>query len=262
MANSSPPTPEMPLTIFVGQHESHRSGPVTEKLLAQAQSVGYDSLTAPITTPHFQSRVLSQLEHHVKALQQAACPEAVPSPTISPLMPEDSDFTPSDINDSLVALVSPWIDLGSPDPLIASISRQVFTFEVAYAAFCGVSNVLINGPSEGADEIQYSRAIREALALGSYVQLQVVMPMSGELELEGAVTGNLSELVRAQYAPRFDLPAEDEEDANAYHSWDVWNIVRTMCNYSNKLTVGKMSFYVLPPYSQSPWCTPFPSPVQ
>ena len=59
---------------------------------------------------------------------------------------EDTDLTAGEMTSHLIALVSPWIDLCSPDPLIYNISRQVIHLEIAYAAFCGITNVIVPGP--------------------------------------------------------------------------------------------------------------------
>lgn len=228
---------EAPPILFIGHHESQRTLPVSSQFLGQAQASGYDLLTAPITTDDFQSRVLAKLGDHVQKLKAASSPERVPLPTISPLMPKDTDFTPEDSNSSIIGVVSPWIDLGSPDPLIAHISRQVFNLEVAYASFCGVSNVLVHGPIAGSDVTQYSRAILEGLGLGPYVQLHIIMPMTGELELEGSESAHLSELARPQYVPELD--EDDESEPELYASWETWNTIRTMCKYSTKLGLCK-----------------------
>lgn len=228
---------EAPPIVFVGHHESQRSLPVNSQFLGQAQAAGYDLLTAPITTDDFQSRVLAKLSDHVQMLQAASSAHRVPLPTISPLMPKDTDFTPEDSNSSILGVVSPWIDLGSPDPLIAHVSRQVFNLEVAYASFCGVSNVLVHGPIAGSDTTQYSRAILEGLGLGPYVQLHIIMPMTGELELEGADGAHLSELARPQYVPKLD--EDDEGEPELYASWETWNTIRTVCKYSTKLVLCK-----------------------
>lgn len=240
--HGSMPPDEPPTTLYVGQHESQRSGPVTSKLLGQAQLFGYDLLTAPLTTSHFQSRVLATLEDHVHDLQNATSPHHLPLPTISPLLPADTHLTPEDSNSALIGIVSPWIDLGSPDPLVLHISRQVFSLELAYAAFCGISNVLIHGPIQDSNVLQFSRAILEGLSLGPYLQLQILLPTTGELELEGADGVHLAELARKQYAsPVADEDGEDEDEPHRFESWVDWNTIRSVCGYSSKLTVGMCS---------------------
>ena len=228
-------------SMYIGHHETQRTEPVSRNLLARAQDLGYNMLTAPVTTSHFQSRVLSTLEEHVQALNEASNPDSVPSPLISPLTPQDTDLTPEESNSSLIAVISPWIDLGSPDPLIALISRQVFSLEVAYAAFCGINNVILHGPVSDDGTTQYSRAVLEALGFGPYLQLHVLLPMSGELEQDVSADGiHLSELAREQYLSVVEEPEEedDEVERELYSSWEAWNAIRTLCDYSNRLSIG------------------------
>lgn len=233
-----PNAEELAPILFVGQHESQREVPVNSQLLGQAQSLGYDLLTAPITTEHFQSRVLNVLAYHVRLISEEPLPDAFPLPNISPLTPNDTDLSPEDSNSALIGVASPWIDLGSKDPLIAHISRQVLNAEVAYAAFSGISSILVQGPVPGSDVAQYSRAVLEALGLGPYVQLHIILPMAGELELEGFDGEHLSELARKQYV---DQPDEDDEsEPEPFESWETWDTIRSMCSYSTKLTVGML----------------------
>lgn len=230
------PPDEPAAILYVGQHESERSHPVTSELLSRAQSIGYDLLTTPITTQHFQSRVLAVLNDHVKELSTPSSAESIPLPLLPPLTPQDSNLTPGESNSSLIAVTSSWIDTGSKDPLIAHISRHVFNIEVAYAAFCGISNVLVYGPVDAGGTVQYARAVLEALGLGPYLQLHVLLPMNGELEQDISANGtHLAELARPQYAQNAD---EDEEELDMFGTWDVWNTIRTMCSHSNKLSIG------------------------
>ncbi|WPB03278.1 uncharacterized protein RHO25_007915 [Cercospora beticola] len=227
---------DIPTALYIGHHESQRTAAVTPELLGQANLAGYDMLTAPLTTPHFQSRVLTCLEEYVKEIKTAKHAETLPLPTIAPLLPEDTDLGPDEGNIAIIGVVSPWIDLGSPDPLIAHVSRQVFSLEVAYAAFVGIGNVIVHGPIEGSDHVQYARAVLEGLGLGPYVQLQILLPITGELELEGAEGAHLSELAREKYMP---APSEeDEAEPELFGTWETWNTIRAMGQYSNKLTVA------------------------
>ncbi|KAK3686770.1 hypothetical protein LTR37_019485 [Vermiconidia calcicola] len=243
--------PEEPPTIFyVGQHETARRSPVSLDLLSQAQSLGYDFLATQITTAAFQSRILSLVSEHSKSLQESSNSDATPAPLISPFTPQDTTLVPEDSNTSLVAIVSPWIDLGSTDPIIAHISRQVFNLEVAYAAFCGVNNIVVYGPLPAADVLQYARAIQEGLGLGPYLQLHILLPMTGELETEFDGDMHLSDLARGTQ----NLEYEEEPEDDLYGTWNAWNTIRALCSYSHKLSIALELPRQLPSLSlQSRW---------
>lgn len=227
--------PHEPATVFyVGQHETDRSVPFSLDLQRQTQDLGYDFLTTRITNSIFHARVLGTLSKYRDVLATQDNPSSIPMPTVAPLTPADTILAPEDSNTSLIALVSAWIDLGSADPIIAAISRQVLNMEMAYAAFCGINNVMVAGPLAGSDALQFARAIQEALSLGPYLQLHVLMPVTGELEEEAGEDTHLSELASELDAT---VGAEDEEP-ELYGTWDTWHAIRTLCGYSPKLSIG------------------------
>jgi len=142
----------------------------------------------------------------------------------------------------LIAYSSPWIDLCSPDPLIANISRQVLNIEIAYASFCGVGNIIIPGPrsySSGSTIndglIQYARAIQEALTIGSYVQMALHIPMYGSEEAKD-LTGDLRPFARNMESEK----AKSSKEIDLFETWDAWNLIRTVCKYNSRLSVGKL----------------------
>jgi protein arginine N-methyltransferase 5 len=222
------PPDEPPTIFYIGHHETDRTEAASNGVLQQAQDLGYDFLTSSITTSAFHERVVSLVKDF-----QSQGTHGHPLPLISPLTPADSSLTPEDSNTSRIAVTSSWIDLGSDDQVIAHASRQVFNLEVAYAAFCGINNVLVQGPMEDSDPVQYARAVQEALGLGPYLQLHVFMPMRVELESEGPNGMHLSELAKS---PTPDLPEDGNE--NDFSVWETWDTIRFVCNYSQKLSIG------------------------
>ena len=129
-------------------------------------------ITSPITTPHFHSRVLTLLSSSLssQSAEDTTRTKNASPIVVSPLTPADTPLTPDDTISQIIGVASSWIDLSSPDPIIADVSRQVLQLELAYAAFCGVTYALIPGPrlrGQGAADTglaQYARAIVDALA--------------------------------------------------------------------------------------------------
>ncbi|KAF1837240.1 protein arginine N-methyltransferase HSL7 [Decorospora gaudefroyi] len=220
--------------FYIGQHESKRELDVSSELVQHAQDLGYDMLTSPITNDHFQTRVLSLLNSYTQSLSDA---QLQPLPLIPALENPDTPLGPSDIISQLVTFTSSWIDLSSPDPIISHISRQVFHLEIAYAAFCGVSNVVISGPrlAHGQTGVsQYARSIKEALTTGSYVQLHVQMPIDGKQP--GPAENDLGDLAR--FARSEFEQSQQGKNVDSWTSWDAWNTIRSMCKYHNRLSVA------------------------
>lgn len=208
-------------------------------------------LTTPITTSHFHSRVLTILSSHLSALQAATSdPNGTMSTTqntrpltIPQLTPSDTHLTPNEAMSQVVGVTSPWIDMCSPDPLIADISRQILMLEVSYAAFCGVGYLLIPGPklhhgdmhSEGV--VYYARAIQDALGLGAYIQFHIWLRTTDNPNIEMDTIGDLGPLARKEF---LRVPnAEPSLKSDSFGTWDAWDLIRRTCKYHARLVVGK-----------------------
>lgn len=251
---------------------------VSEKFLTF--STKYDMLTAPITTAKFRSRVLDILREYFCG--------GILSCAISSLTAEDSDLYPGEETTSIIAVTSPWIDLCSPDPAIFDVSKQVLDLEIAYAAFCGIGNIIISGPRQNAEAgasylSQFAYTVKDALDIGNFYQLQVRLPMrdDAQREISPAKTvedetmdgdqviapetvtnaaskwkigsaGSLADYQRPEFKDPGLPPGSRRGDIFA--TWDTWNIIRSVCGYSTRLTVALDIPKALPPAAlQSRW---------
>lgn len=234
-------------------------------------SLQYDMLTSPITTPSFHARVLTLVSSYITELERNPSLK-LPVPTIPSLSPVDTTFAPGDTISHLLAVVSPWIDLCSPDPAIYGVSRQVLELEVAYAAFCGIGNIILPSPKlhhgklHGEGVTQYAYAVQEALKVAQYIQLSIMLPMMvGPEQDADDVEGSLAKEARAEYMGLSDghsregsvgslkekLKEIDQAGDGAssrrkksgrldfFGTWDAWNVIRTLCTYNARLFVGK-----------------------
>ena len=143
-------------------------------------------ITSPITNDHFHSRVLTLLSNHLNA-SAADDISYLPAPIIPPFDAIDTPLNPGDVASQLVCHTSPWLSLTSPDPIVASISRQVLTMEISYAAFCGIQNLIIPGPrvsnssAAAANGVtRFARTVQEVMAVAGFVQIAVALPMYSE----------------------------------------------------------------------------------
>lgn len=215
----------------------------------------YDMLTTPITTDLFHSRVLALLSsahaHATRSDGDAGHPasEGPLRVTVPPLSAVDTDLSPDESMSQVIAVTSPWIDLCSPDPLVADVSKQVLMLEIAYAAFCGVSYVLIQGPRlhhqamQQTGLMQFARTMQDVLTIGTYMQVQIWFPMIDHPENEVTCMGDLAPFARPRYLG--DDQGEDSHRLDLHGTWDAWNVIRSFCKYHPRLCVGKRCSTVL-----------------
>lgn len=186
---------------------------------------------------------LKEREQWIQQRGSTAAREANPSlpgPVVPTLTDEDTSLFPSNYIGSLAVYFSPWIDLCSPDPHIASLSRQVLNLEAAYANFCGVRTIIIPGPRQDDSSrgiAQYARAIREALHVANRANIIIHMPMYREPGLE-----EKAETLSSIFNPQDEPAAEPEKEIDLFSAWDSWNTIRSVCTYSMRLFVGRSMF--------------------
>lgn len=205
-------------------------------------------VTCPITTPYFHTRVLTKLSTHLPSSSSTSSIDLTRTTNASPieieaLTPLDTPLTPDETTNQLIGVTSSWIDLGSPDPVIADISRQVLRLELAYAAFCGLTYVLIPGPrmqdraEDGSGFVQYGRAILDSLALGPYMQLFIWTSLLDHSENDKDDVGNLAVFARPQF---LDGPDDQSRRLDLFGTWEAWNTIRSICKFSSRLSIGEL----------------------
>lgn len=200
-----------------------------------------------MTNTHFRSRVFKLVSSHRAALEKdgrrgtSILTASQADPILPPLTPEDTSLYPSPAVNTYTAYISPWIDLSSTDPVIANISRQVLNIEVDYANFCGVRSIIIPGPAQDVSQTgghqglaQYSRAVQEALTIGSRLNFLIHIPMYREPNAGAHV-----ETLSALQAESSSGPTDPEIDI--FTAWDSWHHIRTVCGYNTRLSVGTLS---------------------
>jgi type II protein arginine methyltransferase len=201
-------------------------------------------VTSPITTPHFQSRVLALLSTSLPSFPDddiTRTKNASPI-VVTPLNPADTPLSPEDAISQVIGVTSSWIDLGSPDPVIADVSRQVLQLELAYAAFCGVTYVVIPGPrlrGQGVGDsgiARYARAILESLAQAPYMQLYVWFPMIDHSGEQAQQMGDLASFARQQFSGRDEA---GDRRLDIFGAWEAWDMIRSICKYPSRLCVGE-----------------------
>ncbi|KAF4126365.1 type II protein arginine methyltransferase [Geosmithia morbida] len=243
-----PPQP----SFRIGHHDSKRTAPLEDIQYGHLLNQGLSFVTTPITNDNFRSRVFELVEKHLATVKAAGDDNAnittpsVPDPILPPLTPEDTSLFPSPAVNTYTGIISPWIDLCSPNRIISSISRQVLNLEINYANFCGVKSLVVQGPARDASKTggnqglaQYSRAVQEALKVGDRLTFLVHMPMYRE---PGVAT-------QAQLLSSLDTTATPEEEAkevDLFTSWDSWNHIRSVCEYDMRLFVSLRLPKVMP----------------
>ncbi|KAI1826825.1 protein arginine N-methyltransferase [Xylaria intraflava] len=225
-------------SFHIGRHDSSQSETLTDIQYGHVLNSGFKFITTPITNAHFHERIVKLTEESLSQIDGQKVPGLRIDPIVTSLTPDDTTLFPEAYTSGFVAYASPWIDLCSPNHVIASISRQVLNLEVGYANFCGVRSIIIPGPRRDTVQVgngqgiaQYARGIQEALLIGTRVNIIVHIPMYREPGLEEKV---------AQLSVSNETRDESQvpEEIDVFSTWDSWHVIRTACDYDARLFVA------------------------
>jgi len=169
-------------------------------------------ITGRISNSRFHKRILQTIKQARSEQRQHIHLEG--------LAADEVNVTPGPHISGVIALVSPWIEIESSDPLVAHISKQVLDIELAYAAFCGLGHVVVPGPKVRSDVAAYAQAISTALAHSTYMQILIQFPIDEWVGAKDDMAENIL------YDP--------------LSAWDAWNTIRTVCRYSTQLAIGAL----------------------
>lgn len=108
---------------------------------------------------------------------------------------------------SYIGLLSSWLELENPDPLVREMTYQVLLNECNYAKFIGI-NKLIMAPPRDLNNLQY--------------YAQILLKLLEKLEPSSILS--------------ISLPLCEDSDPLA--TWELWNSIRKLCNYHPSLTIS------------------------
>ncbi|CDK26930.1 unnamed protein product [Kuraishia capsulata CBS 1993] len=176
-------------------------------------SLGYDEVLLPITTFRYREKCKAYFKAFKDSVSKTQALE-VPFP----LLGEVEVFAGRHIS-KVVGLLSSWIELDSHDSVVSDFSLQVVVNEVSYASHIGIQTFLLAPPKNVNNLAIYANNLSRLLETYPRAHFSLSLPICEEVR-QDTVTG----------AP---IPVLD-----ALSTWDMWNSIRTQCNYHENLSVS------------------------
>ena len=164
-------------------------------------------ITTFITNTNFRSRINQIL------LNAAA--EKRTHMKIDSLDAEEVTVHPGDHISQVIGFASPWLEFDSDDSLVSHVSKQALLYELDYAGFCGIGNVVISGPRKKENVSQFAQVVNTALSASGYAHLLILLPLA---EKPSSVV--------------------EGDKYDEFSAWDTWNTIRTVCKYNSRLSLG------------------------
>ena len=107
-----------------------------------------------------------------------------------------------------------------------AICEQALLQELSYASYLDVQTVILPPPRNRQHVASYARALNAALSRIPYMQLSVRLPIYDP------------SIFRDESTLSGERPGAKASEAELNMCWEMWDAVRTLCEYNPRLTLG------------------------
>ena len=154
----------------------------------------------------------------------------------------------------MIGVASDWLELDSPDDWVRHDCEIVLKQELAYAAYLGVTTVVLPPPIERLQAASYGRAIQAVLNSSLYLQLVIRLPLFDPNVLS---SNRRTSVPTPVPSPGFFLDSPGSSalssagsvserrskvlglsSAELSTTWEVWDTIRSICGYHPRLSIG------------------------
>lgn len=163
-------------------------------------------------------------------------------------------------------MISEWLELDAEDDWVrhdAEIVRTCQSFfwtltkciyakalrqEIAYASYLNIQTIILPPPRNRPHVASYARIINACLTTTAFLNFSVRLPVYNPSVLipeppAGQAEPSILPTLIVSGNTQQSLSTAPENEVNA--SWEMWDVIRSICNYNTRLTLSKDPPYVL-----------------
>lgn len=228
------------------------------KLIRESQTKGYDFVCLPLTTPKWRERwrnmcivpsaSANDADENATAEQQAEAWRKAPS-----FLHEEVTISTLDEAVPVLVMVSDWLQLDSTDDWVRHDSEIALRQEVAYASYLNVQTVILPPPRHRSQVASYARAVNECLKSTTFMNFSIRLPIYDPAVFQPkespvilpSITSTSStpsvpstpKIVTPRASTSKPLKAARAPEGEINATWEMWDIIRTLCDYNTRLTL-------------------------
>ncbi|KIJ67063.1 hypothetical protein HYDPIDRAFT_85533 [Hydnomerulius pinastri MD-312] len=234
-------------------------------LSTESRGKGYESICLPLTTGKWRERWKNMCimpstgdggnEEVIAAEKEAEAWRKSPS-----FLLDEVTITRLDEAEIVVAMASEWLQLDATDDWVRHDSGIALRQEVAYASYLNIPTIILPPPRNRSQVASYARIVNECLKSVPYMQFSVRLPIydpavfqpkessktHGDLSFSGAsapssIPTSPPKIVIPGTSPPGSLRSSKVPEGELNATWEMWDIIRTVCDYNVRLTLMLIS---------------------
>ncbi|KAJ7494686.1 PRMT5-domain-containing protein [Mycena galericulata] len=220
-ASSGPPKPDAPPPVLA--------------LSTQARSKGYDLVCLPLTTDKWKKRwtemcllpTTTDLDADMAAERLAEAWRAKPA-----FLVDEVTITKLDEAEGVTVLISEWLELDAADDWVRHDAEIALQQELAYASYLNIQTAILPPPRSRDHLSSYGRTVNACLKNSPYMHISIRLPIYNPSVLEGHLSPNPSSPSSTPRARR-----RDGIRGISTGTWEMWDLIRSICDYSTRLSL-------------------------
>ncbi|KAF8899935.1 shk1 kinase-binding protein 1 [Gymnopilus junonius] len=217
------------------------------KLVADSKQKGYKRLCIPLTTEKWKKRwsEMCLLPMGVTPESKESAALAAETWRLNPGFRKDEvTITRLDEAEGVIALISEWLELDAADDWVRHDAEIALKQELAYATYLNIQTVILPPPRNRDHVASYARIVQSCLTNFPYLYLSIrlpiynpsvfqpVTPMLSPVPLASTANATTPSLVISESEQQ-----SDTEGGSVNATWEMWDLIRSMCDYNIKLTL-------------------------
>lgn len=151
-----------------------------------------------------------------------------------PFLKTEMNITRLDEAVATIGMVSEWLELDSPDEGVRYDSEIALKQELAYASYLNMPAVVLPPPRNRLHVADYARAVNACLkSTTAYLHISVRIPI---YDPRSASTDTLSQQTPPENVPLSAHARAPDGDLSS--TWEMWDVIRSVCGYSPRLSLA------------------------
>jgi len=151
-------------------------------------------------------------------------------------------------------MTSEWLELDSADDWVRHDAEIALRQELSYAAYLNISTVILPPPRNREHVASYARTVNACLAKFQFVSLSVRLPIYNPSILQVQPQAPFVSPNPQSPGPSLSArpsvvisshpdPVHPGSNGSLNTTWEMWDVIRTMCDYNPRLTLSKHSMF-------------------
>ncbi|KAJ6505960.1 PRMT5-domain-containing protein [Mycena vulgaris] len=236
-AANEPPTPDAPTPVLA--------------LSTQARAKGYDLVCLPLTTDKWKKRWTemcllptgTDLDADMAAERLAEAWRAKPA-----FLLDEVTVTQLDEAEGVTVLISEWLELDAADDWVRHDAEIALQQELAYASYLNIQTAILPPPRSRDHVSSYARTVNACLKNSPYMHISIRLPIYNPSVLEAHLSPMPGSPSSAALRPSSPVPTTprlvvsdvggtETQSGNLDGTWEMWDVIRTICDYSTRLSL-------------------------